>query len=89
MKFKLIEDYTNFGYMFNDIEVASDNSDEEVDLNYNQNSSKEYFPLNKTFIITIEGKPQQKIKANNRKEAANKCRNQYKDKIKILGIKEI
>ena len=46
-------------------------------------------PLYKTFIVTIQGKPQCEINAKDRKEAALKCRRQFKDKINILGIKEI
>lgn len=86
MKFKLIEEYTDYGYMSNNIEVVSDASDEQPDDEKEQVRS--YMPLYKTFIITIQGKPQCEINATDRKEAALKCRKQFKDKIKILGIKE-
>ena len=86
MKFKLIEEYTDYGYMSNNIEVACDASDEQPDDEKEQVRS--YMPLYKTFIITIQGKPQCEINAVDRKEAALKCRKQFKDKIKILGIKE-
>lgn len=90
MKFKLVEDYTDYGYVSNNIEVASDNSDEQVDIDNEDkyNSTSIFSPYN-YYIITIEGKPQQKIRAKNKKDAAIKCRKNYKDKIKILGIKEI
>ena len=87
MKFKLIEEYTDYGYMSNGIEVASDASDEQPDDEKEQIRS--YMPLYKTFIVTIQGKPQCEINAKDRKEAALKCRKQFKDKINILGIKEI
>ena len=86
MKFKLIEEYTDYGYISNNIEVASDASDEQPDDEKEQVRS--YMPLYKTFIVTIQGKPQCEINAADRKEAALKCRKQFKDKIKILGIKE-
>lgn len=86
MKFKLIEEYTDYGYISNNIEVASDASDEQPDDEKEQVRS--YMPLYKTFIVTIQGKPQCEINAVDRKEAALKCRKQFKDKIKILGIKE-
>lgn len=86
MKFKLVEEYTDYGFISNKIEVASDSSDEMYDNDDEQVRS--YFPLYKTFILTIEGKPQCEIKAKTSKEAAAKCRKQFKDKIKILGIKE-
>ena len=87
MKFKLIEEYTDYGYISNNIEVASDASDEQPDDEKGQVRS--YIPLYKTFIVTIQGKPQCEINAKDRKEAALKCRKQFKDKINILGIKEI
>lgn len=86
MKFKLIEKYTDYGYVTNNIEVASDASDEQPDDEKEQVRS--YMPLYKTFIVTIQGKPQCNVKASSAKEAALKCRKQFKDKIKILGIKE-
>ena len=86
MKFKLIEENTDYGYKFNNIEVVSDSSDERPDEEKEQIRS--YIPLYKTFIVTIQNKPQCEIKAKDRKEAALKCRKQFKDKIKILGIKE-
>lgn len=86
MKFKLIEEYTDYGYKFNDIEVASDSSDEQPDEE--QEQVRSYMPSYKTFIVTIQNKPQCEINAKDRKEAALKCRKQFKDKIKILGIKE-
>lgn len=86
MKFKLIEEYTDYGYMSNNIEVVSDASDEQLDDEKEQVRS--YMPLYKTFIVTIQDKPQCEINAKDRKEAALKCRKQFKDKIKILGIKE-
>ena len=86
MKFKLVEEYTDYGFISNEIEVASDSSDEQPDEEKEQVRS--YFPLYKTFILTIKDKPQCEIKAKTSKEAAAKCRKQFKDKIKILGIKE-
>lgn len=86
MKFKLIEEYTDYGYMSNNIEVASDAFDELPDEE--QEQIRSYMPSYKTFIVTIQGKPQYEIKAKDRKEAALKCRKHFKDKIKILGIKE-
>lgn len=86
MKFKLIEEYTDYGYISNNIEVASDASDEQPDDEKEQVRS--YMPLYRTFIVTIQGKPKCEINAVDRKEAALKCRKQFKDKIKILGIKE-
>lgn len=86
MKFKLVEEYTDYGFISNEIEVASDSSDEQPDEEKEQVRS--YFPSYKTFILTIKDKPQREIKAKTSKEAAAKCRKQFKDKIKILGIKE-
>ena len=86
MKFKLIEDYTDYGYKRNNIEVASDSSDEVPENN--DEIIKDNKPLYKTFNITIQGIPQFKVKARDRKEAAAICRKKFKDK-KILGIREI
>ena len=86
MKFRLIEDYTDYSYISNDIEVVSDASDEQPE-------DKEEIevinkPLYKTFIVTIQNKPQCEIKATDRKDAAAKCREKFGRDIKILGIKE-
>lgn len=86
MKFKLIEDYTDYSYISNGIEVVSDASDEQPDDKEEIEVTNK--PLYKTFVVTIQNKPQCEINAIDRKEAALKCREQFKDKIKILGIKE-
>lgn len=51
MKFKLIEKYTDYGYISNNIEVASDASDEQPDDE--KERVRSYMPLYKTFIVTI------------------------------------
>lgn len=86
MKFKLIEDYNDYSYISNGIEVVSDASDEQPD----DEEEIEFVnkPLYKTFIVTIQNKPQCEIKASNRKEAAGLCKSKYGKDIKILGIKE-
>ncbi len=86
MKFKLVEEYTDYGFISNKVEVASDSSDEMYSDDKEQTRS--YFPSYRTFILTIKDKPQCEIKAKTSKEAAAECRKQFKDKIKILGIKE-
>ena len=86
MKFRLIEDYTDYGYISNGIEVVSDASDEQPDDEEEIEVTNK--PLYKTFVVTIQNKPQCEINAIDRKDAALKCRKQFKDKIKILGIKE-
>ena len=87
MKFRLIEDYNDYSYISNDIEVVSDASDEQPD------DEEEIEVINKhlfkTFIVTIKNKPQCEIKATSRKEAAGLCKARYeKEKIEILGIRE-
>lgn len=87
MKFKLIETYTDYGYEKDGIELASDNSDEVPEEKVYFAPFKNEF---KEYEVTIYNKPKQKIIARNPKEAAMICRSMYKrDKIKILGIKEI
>lgn len=86
MKFRLIEDYTDYSYISNGIEVVSDASDEQPDDDKEQ--VRNYTPQYKTFIITIQNKPQCEIKASNRREAAGLCKSKYGKDIKILGIKE-
>jgi hypothetical protein len=86
MKFRLIEDYTDYSYISNGVELVSDASDEQPD------DEKEIEvvnkPLYKKFIVTIQNKPQCEINAIDRKEAALKCREKFGRDIKILGIKE-
>ena len=87
MKFKLIEDYNDYSYISNGIEVVSDASDEQPEDEEEIEVTNK--PLYKTFIITIRNKPQCEIKATNRKEAAGLCKARYgKEKIEILGIRE-
>lgn len=87
MKFRLIEDYTDYSYISNGMEIVSDASDEEPEDEEEIKVTNK--PLFKTFIVTIKNKPQCEIKASNRKEAAGLCKARYgKEKIEILGIKE-
>lgn len=86
MRFRLIEDYTDYSYISNGIEIVSDASDEQPENEEEIKVANE--PLYKTFIITIQNKPQCEIKASNRKEAAGLCKSKYGKDIKILGIRE-
>jgi hypothetical protein len=89
MKFRLIESYTDYGYMNGDIEVASDNSDEFPEekkpvVSAEQDSSGEY----KNYEVTIRNKPSERLWARSPRDAARICRIMY-DNIDILGVKEI
>ncbi len=89
MKFRLVETYTDYGYKKSGVEIATDSTDE-----FPVEKEKAFFVPYKSefkkYEITIENKPTQKIWARNPKEASRICRRMYdKEKIKILGVKEI
>lgn len=89
MKFRLEETYTDYGYMNKNIEVASDNSDE-----FPVEKEKVFFvPYNsefKKYEVTIKNKPSKELWARSPKDASRICRLMYdKEKIKILGVREI
>ena len=89
MKFKIIESYTDYGYEKDGIELVSDNSDEIPD----EEEKKFFIPYKaefKKYEVTILNKPNDVVWARSPKDAARICRlKNEKDKIKILGIKEI
>lgn len=60
MKFRLIEDYNDYSYISNDIEVVSDASDEQPEDEEEIEVVNK--PLYKTFIVTIQNKPQCEVK---------------------------
>ena len=89
MKFNLEETYTDYGYMNNNTEVASDNSDE-----FPEEKKKVFFvPYMsefKKYEVTIKDKPNKELWARSPKDASRICRLMYdKEKIKILGVREI
>jgi hypothetical protein len=89
MKFRIKETYTDYGYKKSDIEIATDSTDE-----FPVEKEKAFFvPYKgdfKKYEVTIENKPTQEVFARNSKHAARICRQMYdKEKIKILGVKEI
>ena len=91
MKFRLEETYTDYGYMNNNTEVASDNSDE-----FPEEKKKEkvffvpYMSELKKYEVTIKDKPSKELWARSPKDASRICRLMYdKEKIKILGVEEI
>lgn len=92
MKFKIIESYTDYGYEKDGIELVSDNSDEIPDKE--EKKTKAFFVpyINefKKYEVTILNKLNDIVWARSPKDAARICRlKNEKDKIKILGIKEI
>lgn len=89
MKFKIVESYTDYGYEEDGIELASDNSDEVSDEE-EKTYVVPYITEYKKYLVTIQNKPNQEVLAKNKEQAAMICRRKFrKDKIKILGIKEI
>ena len=92
MRFKIIESYTDYGYEKDGIELASDNSDEIPDKEEKKTKAffVPYMSEFKKYEVTILNKPTDIVWARSPNEAARICRlKNEKDKIKILGIKEI
>lgn len=89
MKFRLEETYTNYGYKKNGIEIATDSTDE-----FPVEKEKVFFVPYKSefkkYEVTIKNKPSKELWARSPKDASRICRLMYdKEKIKILGVREI